>query len=72
MVSEEGKQRSTFVVLWRAVQERFHRHAERQREVDKLRMAERSTRGTTGFSTPVSRPTCPWAPNQACALRGPA
>ena len=34
-------------------QARFQRMAARRREIDALRMTERSTRGTTGFSTPV-------------------
>ena len=58
-VEDESKQRSTFSTLWRALAERWRRHKERRMEQDNLKMSERSSRHTTGFSTPVS--SCvPW------------
>ncbi|GAB4819675.1 hypothetical protein N2152v2_006721 [Parachlorella kessleri] len=53
-VEDESKQRSTLSALWRALAERWRRHKERHVEQDNLKMSERSSRPTTGFSTPTT------------------
>lgn len=53
MVTEEGKQRSTFVVLWRALRQHIAAHSARKRAEDEARMSERTSRGSSGLSTPV-------------------
>lgn len=47
------------MALWRRLQERVQAYSAQRREQDQMRMTERSTRGTTGLSTPV-RPLKPY------------
>ena len=49
----ETKHHSTFIVLWKALGARIAAHSAKKRAEDEARMSERSSRGSSGLSTPV-------------------